>query len=57
MKNIIIECTVKNIKKLVDASKDESKETKIAIAYDLPITAGCLYKIEMERRHGIDIPI
>lgn len=57
MSKPMIECTIENLKKLADMTKDEPKDVQMAIAVDLPITAGCLYKEFMLKRHGIDVPI
>ena len=49
--------TKSNLEKLVDATKDLTREEMISISYSLGITAGGLYCMMMENKYGINVPI
>ena len=52
-----MEFTIKNIIKIVDASKFLDNELQKKVALSMPITACSLYVLEMKKRHNIKVAI
>lgn len=49
--------TLENIIKVVDESKDLTRDEQIKIAYSMPRVAGSLFVAHMQSRHNISVPI
>jgi hypothetical protein len=54
---VIMEWTLKNIIKIVDESKDLTRDEQTKIALSMPIYACALFVAHMKQRHNISVAI